>query len=147
MEPWHILDMTAGWRALWFEIGDAVLMDRRIECTPHVVADWKHLPFKDGSFDIVLFDPPHKGFTSGYLAESYGRCTLEDVIWDMQHGAREAWRVTRNNALMVLKWATPALRLDRVLTHLPRWKPRFGQRTRSRPDPMAGTFWVLLERE
>jgi len=147
MSTSRILDMTAGWRALWFEVDDAVLVDRRLECAPHVVADWKHLPFRDGSFDLVLFDPPHKGFPSGFMAESYGVCTLEQVLFDMLHGAREARRVTRAGGLMVLKWATCALRLDRVLTHLPGWRPRFGQKTKTRPRPEDGTFWVLLERE
>ena len=147
MSTTRILDMTAGWRGTWFEIGDAVLLDRRAECEPDVVADWKALPFRDGSFDMVVFDPPHHNLGTGFLAESYGTCTTAQLMFDILHGSREARRVVRPGGWMALKWATRHIGLQRVLSHMPGWRPRFGQRTTGRGYQKDSTYWCMLERE
>lgn len=49
----------------YMDIRDAVYTtldrgtERRIEIHPDVQADWKHIPFNDETFDLVVFDPPH----------------------------------------------------------------------------------------
>jgi tRNA G10 N-methylase Trm11 len=44
-----------------------------LKVEPDIQADIKHLPFKDGSFNIIIFDPPHGSFTlESFLGVKYG---------------------------------------------------------------------------
>ncbi|CAI1573614.1 Uncharacterised protein [Serratia entomophila] len=67
-----ILDMCCGSRMFWFDKQDerAVFSDKRSEShtlcdgrklviSPDLIADFTALPFADGSFPVVVFDPPH----------------------------------------------------------------------------------------
>lgn len=48
---------------------------RTIEVKPDIIADFTDLPFKDESFYMVVFDPPHLkslGETS-WMAKKYGK--------------------------------------------------------------------------
>lgn len=68
----QILDVCCGGRMWWHDKADAraIYMDEReLECTlcdgrafrvaPDVIGDFRNIPFADGSFAMVLFDPPH----------------------------------------------------------------------------------------
>lgn len=44
-------------------------VDARGECCPDVVADGRHLPFRDGSFRAVMIDPP---YSVEYARDLYG---------------------------------------------------------------------------
>jgi len=65
MKP--ILDATAGNRAMWKNKNppNVVFLDREknLATPPDVIAVWQHLPFRDNSFETVLFDPPHDKFS------------------------------------------------------------------------------------
>ena len=67
-----ILDACCGARKCWADKKNpnAVFMDirkeacvlsdgRTIEINPDVVADFRHIPFPNNHFHLVLFDPPH----------------------------------------------------------------------------------------
>lgn len=67
-----ILDVCCGSRMFWFDKNnpETVFMDKRnftdilcdgrtLEVKPDIVADFKNIPFKDNSFYLVVFDPPH----------------------------------------------------------------------------------------
>ena len=67
-----ILDACCGSRMFWFDRRhpDVVFMDRReethtlcdgrtLEIKPDVVGDFRAMPFSDGAFRLVVFDPPH----------------------------------------------------------------------------------------
>jgi len=147
METRRTLDMTAGNRCIWFEQGDTVFVDRRFGARPSVVASWADLPFADGTFDFIVFDPPHCSLGSGRMAERYGRVTIAQLMQDIIAGSREAWRVARAGALMALKWSTHDIGLQRVLTHLPGWRPMFGHKIGVRTLHKSDVYWVLLARE
>jgi hypothetical protein len=49
--------------------GEGVRVDIRAAAKPDVIADGRNLPFRDGSFRCVMFDPP---YTPGYAKELYG---------------------------------------------------------------------------
>lgn len=70
MKP--ILDACCGARKCWYDKSNpnVVFMDNRkeictlsdgrtLEVNPDVVADFRHMPFEDNTFSLVLFDPPH----------------------------------------------------------------------------------------
>jgi len=100
----------------WFDRSHpaAVFMDRRRErhvlrdrssvggsrvlsISPDVVADFRAMPYRDGSFDLVVFDPPHflRNGKSGWMAKKYG--ALQRSTWadDLRAGFRECFRVCR----------------------------------------------------
>lgn len=65
-----ILDACCGSRMFWFdrENPNVVFMDNRQFCTtlcdgrtlnvdPDVIGDFRNIPFEDGSFRMVVFDP------------------------------------------------------------------------------------------
>lgn len=67
-----ILDMCCGSRMFWFNKSDprAVYLDarseshvlcdnRKLEIRPDVLGDFRQLPFADGQFLQVVYDPPH----------------------------------------------------------------------------------------
>lgn len=86
-----ILDACCGSRMFWFdkENPNVLFMDKRtetfyakdrdkirtIEVKPDIVGDFTNMPFKDESFYMVVFDPPHLktlGETS-WLNKKYGK--------------------------------------------------------------------------
>lgn len=97
MKEWiamKILDVCCGSRMFWYDkheshttymdIRKAVYTakdrghERRIKIAPDVQADWKHIPFDDGTFDLVVFDPPHlvRAGKTSWLAKKYGTIDL-----------------------------------------------------------------------
>ncbi len=68
----RVLDPCSASRMMWFDKGDQralfgdirdeehVLCDGRVlKVEPDVIMDFRHLPFHDASFNMVVFDPPH----------------------------------------------------------------------------------------
>lgn len=47
---------------------------RMLTVDPDLLADFTNLPFEDGRFALVVFDPPHlvRNGKSGWLAKKYG---------------------------------------------------------------------------
>ena len=82
-----ILDACCGSKMFWFDkenpnvlyqdIRDEehILCDgRKLEIHPDVVADFRDMPYEDGSFKMVVFDPPHldNANNTSYMAKKYG---------------------------------------------------------------------------
>lgn len=64
------------------------------------VADFQHLPFRDGKVDLIVFDPPfHTDMghaTPSVMGARFGTfATIPDLQEAVQAGCREAWRVAR----------------------------------------------------
>lgn len=70
MKP--ILDACCGSRMFWFnkenpmalymdnrELEDTLCDGRSLQVKPDVVGDFRHMPFENESFRLVVFDPPH----------------------------------------------------------------------------------------
>ncbi|MCC4371899.1 class I SAM-dependent methyltransferase [Limosilactobacillus reuteri] len=117
-----ILDVCCGAKMFWYDkqeehttymdIRKAVYTtmdrghERRIEVNPDIQTDWKHIPFYDGTFDLVIFDPPHlihAGKTS-WLAKKYG--VLNPKTWkvDLHEAFHEIMRVLKPTGTMIFKW-------------------------------------------
>ena len=95
---------------MWLNKQDpaAVFLDQRREVKPEVVAVWQYLPFSDGVFPIVNWDPPHMVYRvegkPSFLSEKFG--LLEREAWqrDLKLAFAELMRVLAPGGVLLLKW-------------------------------------------
>ena len=134
----------------WFnkENKETIYMDNRTEDTrlcdsrklivkPDIIADFRNMPFKDESFYLVVFDPPHlmRVGDKSFLKLKYGRLnsTWKD---DIEQGLSECWRVLKQNGTMVFKWNEEQISLPMIKDLLP-CEPIIGQRR-------GKTIWLVF---
>jgi len=149
----RVLDPCCGSRMFWFDrqhqdviFGDKrteshVLCDGRIlRIEPDVTLDFTALPFEDGTFKLVVFDPPHL-HTAGpksWMAVKYGK--LSDT-WqeDLRAGFAECFRVLSIDGVLVFKWNETQVKIREVLA-LTDVTPLFGNTSGKK----AGTHWMVF---
>lgn len=127
---------------MWFnkQNEDVVFGDRRREehtlcdgrtlrIDPDVLLDFTDLPYEDGAFKLVAFDPPHL-HTAGpksWMAAKYGKLseTWQD---DLRKGFSECFRVLASGGVLVFKWNETQVKIREVLA-LTDVQPLFGHPT------------------
>lgn len=139
-----ILDVCCGARMFYFdkENPDVLFCDNReverrlidgrtFEVRPDVMADFRQLPFADGSFSMVIFDPPHlrQAGEGSWLAQKYGTLPKDGWRKYLGHGFRECWRVLKPGGVLVFKWNEHQIKISRLKNVFPA-EPVFGTRTR-----------------
>lgn len=152
-----ILDVTCGSRTIWFNKNHpaAVYCDIRKEkltgiwklergksericdVDPDIQCDFTDLPFQDGSFSLVVFDPPHLRYAgeTGWLVKKYGK--LDEHWPEMLHdGFQECMRVLKEDGVLIFKWAETDISAQKVWKAIGQ-KPLFGHHSGKR----SGTFW------
>lgn len=143
-----ILDMSAGNRAVWFDKNHpmATYLDQRESVNPDYVCDTKNIPDCVGKdFDLIVFDPPHMNCgPNSKMSKTYGYHKTKDILETISGSGKEAYRVSKKNALMALKWNTHDIKLEKVFKLLPDWEPLFGHLTKD--GPRSQTYWVMLRR-
>ncbi len=85
-----------------------ITSDLLFSASPDVVADMKNLPYADGTFDAIRFDPPHlirndvKHWSKSYLRYGNWKNRKE---WEEALDAvnDEFYRVTKDNATLLVK--------------------------------------------
>lgn len=150
----RILDTCCGSKIFWFDKNnpDVEFCDKRtlektefypgryIEINPDTVCDFTNLPFKDNSFSLVVFDPPHlkQVGDTAYMAVKYGK--LNDG-WEMMlsKGFDECMRVLKPDGVLIFKWSEVQIKLSEVLSLFDK-KPLFGN---MRPK-QSGTHWLCF---
>ena len=132
----RILDATCGGRHLWFDKvrADTVYVDRRVlpkgtipvrpnwEVRPTVVADFTRLPFRNETFDLIVFDPPHivrDKPSKSFLRTKYGELNSSDWDATIRTGFEECWRVLKSGGTLHFKWADSSRPLKEVLQLFP----------------------------
>lgn len=152
-----VLDACCGPRMFWFDRNDgrALFVDKRRErCVadtregrreivvdPDLLVDFQKLPFPDGTFTLVVFDPPHTfAGPNGWTAKKYG--TLK-TGWEeeISAGFRECFRVLAPLGTLIFKWNEHRVPVSRVLALTPE-KPLFGQRC----GTTAKTHWIVFHK-
>lgn len=149
----RILDATAGSRMIWFDKQnpDVLYMDNRqltdvlcdgrvLNVNPDIIADFRDMPFKDNTFYLVVFDPPHLRLAgqSSWLAKKYGVLS-EDWRKDISQGFRECMRVLKPNGTLIFKWNEEQIKLSEILKAID-VKPLFGNRR-------SKTHWLVFMKE
>lgn len=138
-EDADILDVCCGPRMFYDNMSkdrqDTIYMDIRtdihIEYTHHngtvstwdvqpdIVADFRHIPFEDGRFSLVVFDPPHLiRAHSGIITQKYGKLPKE---WkeDVRAGFQECFRVLKVGGFLNFKWSETEIPLSEVTPLFP----------------------------
>jgi len=145
-----VLDVCCGSRMFYFdrENENVIYMDKRSEdhtlcdgrnlfIRPDVVADFRAIPYRDESFDMVVFDPPHleRAGDKSWLALKYGKLGTN---WrdDIASGFKECFRVLREGGTMVFKWNEDQIALREILPLSP-IKPLFGNKR-------SKTHWIVF---
>lgn len=110
---------------------------RTLNVNPEVVADFRHMPFEDDSFHLVVFDPPHliRAGDDSWLAKKYG---MLDDLWpiDIHQGFNECMRVLKLNGTLIFKWNEDQVSLKEVLNAIG-YKPLFGNKR-------SKTHWLVF---
>ncbi len=150
----RVIDVACGSKMFWFdkENPDVEFCDNRIvpyheyyphryiEINPDTVCDFTSLPFNDGQFKLVVFDPPHltcAGDTS-WMALKYGR--LKDDWKEMlRKGFAECFRVLDPDGVLIFKWSEVQIPLRDILPLIP-YPPLFGHRS----GKNMNTHWLCF---
>jgi SAM-dependent methyltransferase len=147
----RVLDLSAGRRNIWINKrrDDVVWLDIREEVRPSVVADSGALPFAAGTFDLVVFDPPHTTFgPNAQMAARFGSYKAADIRALVHRTGREIARVLRQDGLCAFKWSNHGHQsVEAMLSRMPHLDPLFGQVVkRVIKGHESDTRWVLLRR-
>ncbi len=142
-----VLDPCCGSRMMWFDKADprATFGDRRretitvtdrthredgtrtLQIEPDTLMDFRALPFPDGTFRLIAFDPPHlvRAGPKSWLAAKYGKLGAD---WrdDLRAGFAECFRVLKDEGVLVFKWNETQVPVRDVLALTPH-RPLFGQ--------------------
>lgn len=101
---------------------------RSLIINPDIQADFTALPFPDGQFSLVAFDPPHisKSGRKSWLAKKYG--TLGGN-WreELRKGFAECFRVLKPTGTLIFKWNEYETPVSQILA-LTEERPLFGNR-------------------
>lgn len=153
MEYHKILDACSGSRMMWFDKEnqlvlfcdkrqeDHILCDgRSLEIKPDLNMDFRKMPFSNGSFKLVVFDPPHliRAGDKSWLALKYGKLGQN---WkdDLQKGFSECFRVLEKDGILIFKWNEDQIKVSDILK-LTDKKPLFGHKSGKR----MGTHWITF---
>lgn len=154
-----VLDPCCGSRMWWFDKEDprAVFGDirsetvvvkdssqatgrRTIQVAPDSLMDFRALPFPDGSFRLVAFDPPHlaQAAPKSWMRAKYG-VLGPDWSNDLRRGFAECFRVLEPEGVLVFKWSASHVPLREVLS-LTQHRPLFGNTSGKK----AGTHFMVF---
>lgn len=99
---------------------------RTLIIDPDVLIDFRDLPYPDGAFRLVAFDPPHlvRAGTKSWLAAKYGKLG-QDWRDDLRAGFAECFRVLAADGVLVFKWNETQIKVSEVLALVPQ-PPLFG---------------------
>jgi ubiquinone/menaquinone biosynthesis C-methylase UbiE len=160
--PTSVLDATTGGKHIWHgkqkDADRVVFLDRRTleresitqqpnwDIVPDVQADVRKLPFRDATFDLVCFDPPHRvtddgmELLSGIIETKYGALRAEHWQSDILAGFRECWRVLCMGGTLTMKWNDATRSNADVLAELPE-TPLYG--TNTEKTDTTTSWWVF----
>ena len=168
-----VIDVACGGRMFYFDKNDPRVLfcdnrtvdtelcdGRRFFVAPDVQCDFTELPFEDGTFKLVVFDPPHLLYNTGKskMGDIYGSLNPEANPTGYQHikygalrngwkdmlskGFAECFRVLEPNGILIFKWNETDIPVREILK-LTDEKPLFGNRS----GKASKTHWICFMKE
>ncbi|MCA8075350.1 TRM11 family methyltransferase [Burkholderia cepacia] len=156
-----ILDPCCGSRMMWFdredpraEFGDirsemVTVTDRShredgtrtLTIAPDQIMDFRALPHPNGTFKLVVFDPPHleRAGPRSWLRAKYGALDADTWRDDLRAGFAECFRVLESSGVLIFKWNETQIPVREILT-LTDEKPLFGHQSGKR----SATHWICF---
>lgn len=149
-----ILDACCGGRMFWFNKTHPNVLyvdNRRREkgyskfrpnhtVLPDEEVDFRNMPYKDKSFKLVVFDPPHIfGKENSLINQYYGSLDKETWREDIKRGFDECWRVLDDYGVLVFKWNEVRIPKKDILLLIER-QPLFGHQVGGRMQ----THWMCF---
>lgn len=148
-----ILDACCGSRMFWFDKlnpntvfadirnEEHILCDgRKLNIEPDVQVDFRKMPFKDNTFKMVVFDPPHlkSAGTKSWMGKKYG---VLNKNWqpDIRQGFSECFRVLQSTGILIFKWNENQIKVSEILALTPE-KPLFGHKS----GKQQNTHWIAF---
>ena len=156
-----ILDPCCGSRMMWFDRQNPLVVfgdiraetltvtdrsrgnasgTRTLQIAPDTRVDFRKMPYADGTFRLVAFDPPHlvQAGPKSWLAAKYGKLGAD---WrdDLRAGFAECFRVLATDGVLVFKWNETQVALREVLALTPE-KPLFGHTSGRKGQ----THWLVF---
>ena len=149
-----ILDPCSGARMFYFDkanpnvlfcdcrnIEKTLCDGRSLAISPDQYLDVTDMPFHDGAFPLVVFDPPHLTVGNGWQVDKYGKLPADWRGW-MTRAFSECWRVLAPMGTLIFKWYEYRISLGDVLSCAP-CAPVLGNR---RPR-LSKTHWLVFFKE
>lgn len=164
-----ILDPCCGGKMFWFDKNnpdvefcdirdfETTLCDgRKFEVKPDMKADFTNLPFTDGAFKLIVFDPPHltrnvgnskfqkmygsldSKVVTGYQQIKYG-AQYGDWKETIDEGFKECFRVLGDSGVLIFKWNETDIKVSEILPLSP-YKPLFGHKS----GKASRTHWICF---
>jgi len=152
-----ILDACCGGKMFWWnkDSENVLFNDNRIVdkgafdngwnpnwcVSPDAVSDFRKLPYRDCSFKMVVFDPPHltSGSMKSVINKKYGLLNKSTWKKDITDGFKECWRVLDHNGVLIFKWNEANIKAKELLRCFP-VSPLFGDFT----GKTGKTIWVTF---
>lgn len=150
----QILDPCCGGRMFYFDKANPnvlfadireekhILCDKRsFDVNPDTVIDFRDMPYQDGSFNLVVFDPPHlyRAGPKSWMAKKYGKLDAKSWREDLAKGFNECWRVLSEGGTLILKWNETQIKVKEILNCFSQ-KPIFGHTTTQN----LKTHWMVF---
>lgn len=146
-----ILDACCGSKMMWFDKNnkDVLYCDVRegvftatngrvVNVAPDLKIDFRNMPFDDNTFNLVVFDPPHRKDLSddNWMHHTYGRLfpTWET---DILAGFNECMRVAKVGGVVIFKWNEHKIKTKKILEII-KTQPLFGHTTSQK------TIWMTF---
>ena len=113
------------------------------DVAPDEIGDFRDLKYKNKSFKLVVFDPPHivRGTDeeNSIMKKRYG--VLKKSTWksDVQAGLAECYRVLDDFGVLIFKWNEESIKIKEIVDLAP-VQPLFGHRSGSR----SKTHWLCF---
>lgn len=114
---------------------------RSLSISPDQEMDFRALPFADGTFKLVVFDPPHlrKAGPESWMRAKYGVLDADNWQADIRQGFAECFRVLATDGVLIFKWNETQIKVREILA-LTDQKPLFGHPSGKK----GGTHWITF---
>ena len=153
-----ILDACCGPRMMWFDKKhpNTVYIDIRKEekgfianrkdreVNPDIIMDFRDLKFKDKTFKLITWDPPHllSLGKNSIMRKTFGCLDYQTWESDLRKGFLELWRVLDDHGVLIFKFNVNEIPIRKVLRLFPE-RPLFGHTTGSKSQTRWMTFMKI----